>query len=91
MALKKATYTLPIAAIKQLENLSKRTDKTKSGIITDLIMNTETKQDKIINQSVKLESIGNTSLKEMVGAIKTGKKFDPVETRDKTYLNRNKE
>ena len=50
MAFKKATYTLPLEAIKQIDILSKRTGKTKSGVITDLIMGTETKYDKIINQ-----------------------------------------
>lgn len=85
MAFKKATYTLPIKAIKQLENLSKRTDKTKSRIIADLIMSTETKHEKIINQSVTLEKTSNTTLEDMIGSIKTGKEFDPVKLRDKIH------
>lgn len=91
MAFKKATYTLPIEAIKQIENLSKRTGKTKSGIVADLIMSTETKYDKIINQSVKLDKTSNVTLKDMVGSIKTGKEFDPVKIRNKVYLDRYKE
>ena len=78
MATKKVTYTLPIEAIKQVDNLAKRTGKSKSGIIAELIMNTETNHDKIINMSVKLEISENVSLKEMMGTIKTGKSFDPV-------------
>jgi len=88
MAFKKATYTLPIEAIKQIDNLSKRTGKTKSGIIADLIMSTETNHDKIVNMSVKLKSTEKVTLKEMEGAIKTGEKFDPVKIRNKVYLDR---
>jgi len=90
MAFKKATYTLPLEAIKQIDILSKRTGKTKSGVIADLIMSTETKYDKIMNQSVKLEKTSDVNLNDMVGSIKTGKVFDPVKIRDKAYLDRYK-
>ena len=86
MATKKVTYTLPIEAIKQVDNIAKRTGKSKSGIIADLIMNTETNYDKIINMSVNLETCENVSLEEMMGAIKTGKKFDPLKMKNKSYL-----
>ncbi|MDR0912985.1 MAG: hypothetical protein LBM96_10345 [Methanobrevibacter sp.] len=88
MEFKKATYTLPIEAINQISTLSKRTGKSKSGIIAELIMNTETDYDKIVNMSVKLESSEKVSLEEMMGAIKTGNEFDPVEIRNKTFLDR---
>ncbi|MDR2623785.1 MAG: hypothetical protein LBC39_04325 [Methanobrevibacter sp.] len=88
MAFKKATYTLPIEAINQINILSERTGKSKSGIIAELIMNTETDHDKIVNMSVKLESSEKVSLDEMMGAIKTGKEFDPVKIKNKVYLDR---
>jgi predicted DNA-binding protein len=78
MTFKKATYTLVIEAIKQIDFLSKKTGKTKSEIIADLIMNAETSHDKIVNMAVNLESTEKVTLKEMEGVIKNGKKFDPV-------------
>lgn len=46
MTLRKVTFTLPTEAVRQLNNLSKRIGKSKSGIIAELIMKTETNYDK---------------------------------------------
>jgi predicted DNA-binding protein len=88
MALKKATYTLPMEAIKQLENLSKRTGKSKSQVVADLIMETETDLDKIINKSVQLESSKDIKFEEMIGKIKTGEKFNPVKIKKSIHKDR---
>lgn len=88
MAFKKATYTLPIEAINQLDTLSKRTGKSKSGIIADLILKTENDQDKIRNMSVQLESTEDVSLEDMMGIIKNGTEFDPVKIKKRIYLDR---
>ncbi|GAA5819045.1 MAG: hypothetical protein LBD03_05075 [Methanobrevibacter sp.] len=88
MAFKKVTYTLPIEAVNQINNLSKRYGKSKSGIIADLIMNTESKQDKLLKKIVHLESNKKVTFKDMEGIIKTDKEFDPVELRNKVYLDK---
>jgi predicted DNA-binding protein len=88
MEFKKATYTLPIEAINQLKTLSQRTKKSKSRIVAELIMNTETDYDKIVNMGVKLESSEKVSLEEMMGTIKTGEEFDPVKIRNNAFLDR---
>ncbi|MDR2544349.1 MAG: hypothetical protein LBD03_02195 [Methanobrevibacter sp.] len=88
MNVKKATYTLPIEAIKQIDNLSKRKGKSKSGVLVDLIMGTETKEDKIINASVKLESDETITIKDMIGKLKSEDDFDPVDIRKKIFLDR---
>jgi len=88
MNVKKATYTLPIEAIKQIDNLSKRTGKSKSGVLVDLIMKTETNEDKIINASVKLEATEKTTIKDMIGKLESKKEFDPVEIRNRVFLDR---
>jgi len=88
MNVKKATYTLPLEAIKQIDNLSKRTGKSKSGVLVDLIMKTETKEDKIINASVKLKSTEEITMKDMIGKLGSDEEFDPVEIRNKTFLDR---
>jgi len=88
MAFKKVTYTLPIEAVNQINNLSKRSGKSKSGIIAELIMSTESKEDKILKKLVTLESDKKVSFKDMKGVIKTDKDFDPVELRNKTYLDK---
>ena len=88
MNVKKATYTLPIEAIKQIDNLSKRTGKSKSGVLVDLIMKTETKEDKIINASVKLKSTEVITMKDMIGKLESDEEFDPVKIRNKTFLDR---
>lgn len=81
MALRKVTFTLPTEAVRQLNNLSKRTGKSKSGIIAELIMKTETTYGKIAKKSVYLESMKDISLGEMIGAVKTDEEFDPVEVK----------
>ena len=88
MNVKKATYTLPIEAIKQIDTLSKRTGKSKSGVLVDLIMKTETKEDKIINSAVKLKSTETINIKDMIGKLETDEEFDPVEIRNKIFLDR---
>ena len=88
MAYKKVTYTLPAEAVRQINNLAKRTRKSKSSIVAELIMKTETDYDKIVKKSVDLESTKNVSLDEMIGAVKTDKKFDPVEVKKRIYLDK---
>lgn len=88
MAYKKVTYTLPAEAVRQINNLSKRTGKSKSSLVTELIMKTETNYDKIVKKSVDLESTRDVSLDEMIGAVKTDKEFDPVEVKKRIYRDR---
>jgi predicted DNA-binding protein len=88
MNVKKATYTLPINAIKQIDNLSKRTGKSKSGILAELIMATENNEDKVINASVELESNEKISIEDMIGKLESDEDFDPVEIREKIFLKR---
>ncbi len=88
MVYKKVTYTLPPEAVRQINNLSKRTGKSKSSIVAELIMKTETNYDKIAKKSVDLESTKDISLSEMVCAVKTDKKFDPVEIKKRIYLDK---
>jgi predicted DNA-binding protein len=88
MNVKKATYTLPIEAIKQIDNLSKRYGKSKSKILADLIMESETKEDKIINASVKLETDKRITMKDMIGKLKSDDDFDPVDIRKKIFLDK---
>lgn len=90
MAYKKVTYTLPPEAVRQINNLSKRTGKSKSNIITELIMKTETNYDKIAKKSVDLESTKDISLDEMVGAVKIDEEFDPVEVKRRIYLDKSR-
>ncbi|MDR1820093.1 MAG: hypothetical protein LBR15_07625 [Methanobrevibacter sp.] len=51
-------------------------------------MNTESKQDKLLKKIVHLESNKNVTFKDMEGIIKTDKEFDPVELRNKVYLDK---
>jgi hypothetical protein len=88
MVFKKVTYTLPAEAVRQITNLSKRTGKSKSSIVAELIMKTETDYDKIVKKSVDLESTKDISLDEMIGAVKTDKEFDPVEVKKRIYRDR---
>ena len=92
METKKVTYNLPIDVIKQIDNLKKRTGKSKSKIISDLVEKTMTPEDKIINSNIAntlpQTDLDKTELKDLAGTIVLDEKTDSVKLKNKIYLDK---
>ncbi|MGL4670492.1 MAG: hypothetical protein ACRCVG_07890 [Methanobacteriaceae archaeon] len=52
MKTKKVTYVLPIGVVNQISKLKDITGKSKSKIISDLVKETMTNEDKVLSENI---------------------------------------
>ncbi|KZX11629.1 hypothetical protein [Methanobrevibacter filiformis] len=78
METKKVTYNLPIDVINQISNLKKKTGKSKSKIIADLVKETMNPEDKVTSKN-----IANT-LPQVEGFVKTEMTAGGIVLKDET-------
>jgi predicted DNA-binding protein len=93
MKTKKVTYNLPIEIINQISRLKEKTGKSKSKIISDLVEETMTIEDKVINKNIAstLPQVKGFEKTEMTpGEIVLDKRTDAVKLKNSIYLDKSR-
>ncbi|MGL6298732.1 MAG: hypothetical protein ACRC1M_06135 [Methanobacteriaceae archaeon] len=90
MKTKKVTYVLPIDVVNQISKLKELTGKSKSRIISDLVKETMTEEDKILSENIANTlpqvDLEKTSLKDLAGTIDFNEETDAVKLKNSIYL-----
>lgn len=91
MKTKKVTYNLPVEVVNQISKLKKETGKSKSRIISDLVKETMTAEDKVTNKNIAntLPQVeGSKKTPMTAGGIVLDEETDAVKLKNRIYLDK---